>query len=67
MEQYGESGPPVDPITLVKKQQTTEIKRLEELYREQSLLINDLQKEIRRLKSKLDDHALIINQMRKNG
>ena len=67
MEQYEKSGPPVDPNNLVKKQQSTEIQRLEELYREQSSLIKDLQREIRRLKTKLDAHALMINQMKKNG
>ena len=67
MEQYEKSGPPVDPNTHIKKQQSTEIQRLEELYREQSALIKDLQTEIRRLKSKLDAHAQIINQMKKNG
>ena len=65
MEQYEKGGAPIDPIKHVKKQQSSEIQRLEDLYREQSLLIKDLQTEIRRLKSKLDAHALIINQMKK--
>ena len=67
MEQYEKSGPPVDPSARIKKQEALEIQRLEDLYREQAVLINDLQTEIRRLKSKLDVHALMINQMRKNG
>jgi len=67
MEQYEKSGPPVDPAKQIKKQQSTEIQRLEELYKEQSSMIKDLQTEIRRLKAKMDAHALMINQMRKNG
>jgi len=67
MEQYKKSGPPVDPNKLIKKQQSSEMQRLEDLYREQSLLIKDLQTEIRRLKSKIDAHAQIINRMTKNG
>jgi len=67
MEQYEKSGPPPGPDKFTKKQQSAEIQRLEELYREQSLLIKNLQTEIRRLKTKLDAHALMINQMRKNG
>ena len=67
MEQYGKSGPPANPSTRIKKQQSSELQRLEELYKEQSLLIKDLQREIQRLKAKIDAHALTINQMRKNG
>lgn len=67
MEQYEKSGTPVDPATRIKKQQSTELQDLKDLYRNQLLLINDLQTEVRRLKTKLDAHALMINQMRKNG